>query len=435
MITSFKRAAMENVAYDANPELGRVIEAKITHIFNQKYYTGRQLKKPFSDLSKEIKKVCGVNVVLTSTMGHEAYVELLTFDNNHVFSKKGIGQMLRRIHNNGDLTKESRRLFAKKKVIKGTVDLNKGTVSGDLSEIQFKMGIGPGYFGVRSEFTAREITSIILHEIGHTFTYLELLYRHTCTNYFLEEVTRKLAKTDDKKLRYQIYKDARAGGWKEIDDDKMAEANDVAAITYFMKRTVDVATHELGNNPYDLRGAEALADQFMVRMGYGADFVTALKKLQGFGDYKSADHALLLLMSLQLISLLALLALVAPYTIIEVVFVMFIYIYFIGMFVDLDATYDTPSKRFEAVVRGVSRQLKDKSLPSDKVKAILDSLDDMTAEIKEVEKHLPDAYQFQKFQKFVPWKRKGIKLMELQQGLEKMTNNRLWEASQRIQNT
>ena len=151
------------------------------------------------------------------------------------------------------------------------VDLEKGKITGALTEYRFTLNIGTEV--MNGKFTTGEL--------GHAFTYLEYIVRAVTTNQVMEGVAKELAGTNDIKKREAILVSAKqALRLKDLDAASLAACEDNKVVEYtLISSTLTEPDSQSGSSIYDENSFEMLADQYAARNGAGRDLVTALDKL------------------------------------------------------------------------------------------------------------------------------------------------------------
>ena len=234
-------------------------------------------------LNRLIFKKTGINanVHMDKSFGHFAYVLIPDIDRNH------------------PLFSDARRTFFESKyglewvkknggVIEGEVNLKKGYVKGDFQKVEFNITLSRLFLTPRF-YTAEETAAIILHELGHCFTYFEYLGTHLTTNYVLQHVSRTLMNTTDKRKRYKVIEEGSEVLGVNIDDPEalLYEEDEKVIQAVLLTQVMKNQQHELGSSSYDLTAWEMLSDQFATRQGAGRALVTALDKL-----FRSSGYSL-----------------------------------------------------------------------------------------------------------------------------------------------
>lgn len=164
----------------------------------------------------------------------------------------------------------------------GTVDLKHAKIGGIFSE--YLHDLYCDIFGnlIIYKMTVPEVTSIILHELGHVFTFYEFADRMETTNQVLANLSKEIRKndnSDEAKKEYYI-KEALTefGATPEIIDDILNENKQVILGIKLFKQYIVYMKSQLPNSAYDNTAAEQLADNFAARFGYGRQLVTILDK-------------------------------------------------------------------------------------------------------------------------------------------------------------
>lgn len=164
--------------------------------------------------------------------------------------------------------------------LKGTVDLKKAKVSGIFSKNPLNV-----YFHLKTlkhlvGLSVPEMTGILLHELGHAFTYFEFSSRLSSNNQVLQNLADAFRTNNKKELQY-IFKEITINN--DIDqksfDDLVDEENRVIFGLKFFQRYISILVSGLPNAKYNETASEQLADNFAARFGYGKEVITGLDKL------------------------------------------------------------------------------------------------------------------------------------------------------------
>jgi len=131
-------------------------------------------------------------------------------------------------------------------------------------------------------FTAKELTAILLHEIGHAFTYIEYIGRVTKDVNRLADVFKDVKKPEDVKLNKRKYVIRLATA---IDSEDLVKTYDkykdshIRWSTTAMLKIVDHVRSQL----YDINGykeySEVVADQFVARFHRSKELISALDRI------------------------------------------------------------------------------------------------------------------------------------------------------------
>jgi len=265
-------ASTEAIDHQFNGVLKAALVSKVSQLKSLKEPANGEL---LDEMAATIKQHTGISLTVRLFKGMGAVVELpaLTASNPIVnqwrkgpwMSKKGV-----------DL------INAADKPLDGTIDLRKGKVDGVFTEVKQTLGIGDQLLRHPTvTFSSEEIVAIILHEVGHVFTYFEMMTRQASANYIIRGTVEQLSEAKDRKDKIRILKDTQDRTGVDLGDiDELADIADrrAVAVTLYKKQD-DYTRSELGFSAYDTVGAESLADQFAARHGLALELVTGLDRI------------------------------------------------------------------------------------------------------------------------------------------------------------
>jgi hypothetical protein len=163
--------------------------------------------------------------------------------------------------------------------VKGHVDLQKAKLSGVFSVMKPTINVDLNML-VGLTYTPEEVAAVNMHEIGHYFTFCEMVKNVVCTNQILAGLDRVLRGQDPKEIDIAF----EAAG-KELDiektiiEDAKKASDHTAALTVMVTSACRGQRNEYGDPLYDYNTCEMMADQFATRMGLGRELMTALDKL------------------------------------------------------------------------------------------------------------------------------------------------------------
>lgn len=159
-----------------------------------------------------------------------------------------------------------------------TIDLEKATVRGLPPSFQVELLCDfTLLFNKKMGLSDIEITYIILHEVGHEFSYLEYSYRTTKSILALSEAirTNMNKKGLDKQTSIILaYKEA-------YHKEPPAGVNGDMLLLQLSNQHI-METFKLAKNNYDSIDSEQQADQFATRFGGGMELASALNKITIF---------------------------------------------------------------------------------------------------------------------------------------------------------
>ena len=243
-------------------------------------------------------------------------------------------------------------LLGKKDIITANIDLKKAYISGSITKYKNTITVTKALFD-DSKLTSAEISAVILHEMGHLFTFVEYLLYATKINTVILTRTQdilSIPNSDPDKRIAIIEKDADLKKLPSIYKEDLTVAtkeDSVATIIY--KGMIEEVNAFAGMNYYSNRYAEQAADLFSVRNGASIEISTFLKKLGSRNPSKThniIDDVLATIFSLGLAPILEALGLV-----------------FIGRAEDL---YDDPQQRVNIIRQEYINRLKDTTDPEER---------------------------------------------------------------------
>ncbi len=276
---------------------------------------------------------------------------------------------------------------------------------------------------IELDLTPRELTAILFHEIGHSFTHISESYRQVeSTSLLLETFTNNLKKT--KSIRENIILTT-----KEV-YNKDLKGNDVEVFTSLLP----IITENINdNNTYSSIDSEQLADQFSNRFGLGKELVTSLNKMHI--TYKT-NYVLIfapIMLSVFLQALLVSLNIVVAAIATVIVLLLIVIIDLMSVFVigneSSKATYDITETRFKRIKLDLIRQLRESGLSKEIVK-------DRINQIEEIEKLLTNWIDSRSLigsiGDVMPWNIDKFTYTRLQKELEELSENDLHLATAKI---
>jgi hypothetical protein len=313
--------------------------------------------------------------------------------------------------------------------LRGTIDLDKGRVSGVFSKLPSQVGVGLEFF-TSGRYLAEEIAAAALHEIGHIFTYFEKLTLFATTNMVLSSAIEDLRTTVDQKVRLElVFQTAKSLNVNIDEPEELAKPGLEPEIfqSVFLKAQMESALHAThGSRNYDLRSIEFLADQFAIRHGAGRFLAIVTHKTNRFNNHPSmlAWSRYVLVEALKTVSTMVLLVklpiVTAPV---------------LGVMLATDGldqnTYDEPGERLARIKQDLVQCLKDTRLP----KAMREQL---LIDVEVVDAVREDVQDRRTVFNFI-WtalhsrRREQFNQKRLQQDLEKLVNNDLFVAASKLQ--
>jgi len=301
----------------------------------------------------------------------------------------------------------------------GSFNAKTGKVEGLFTELNTVMYIGDRLLFKGSKFEAAEIVAIMLHEIGHIVSYVELLTRTTRTNYLIRATVEAILDATDNEHRMAVlHKVEDATGWEFNDKKELVKSNDKETYqAIILSKAAAASVSELGSNLFDMRGFEAMADQYAARHGAAIHLATGLDKVyRGMRSTAYLTRPLFYMLEVVKITLFLSVAvsgiggiLIAPLLLLG----------------NPNAVeYDKPLSRLSRIRSQLVETVKDTTLSDETRKAVLA---DITA-LNTVMSAMGESETFYEFlwSRVLPVVGKSGKEIDFQRDLEKLLNNELF---------
>ena len=327
----------------------------------------------------------------------------------------------------------------------GEIDREKGRVSGVFAEVDAPIYITKGLMFGRGAlgFSAEEITAIVMHEIGHVFSFMETLTLSWRRNLILLSSIREFTESEDQTTKIKIISRLKAEKLlpKDCDERIVNEEKDkaVSIIFTFGQQAINEDQSSIFANA---TMCESAADQFAVRMGAGQYLTTALSKLykaynSGFWVnffywYTMYRDAIAIVTAHALIVLGIFTPLLGIFWIVTSMLTLGMYAY--QAFSSAMFSYDDPANRIKRIRTEAVGALKDPAIPSNMRKRILESIDSMDKTYKDNERYYDKNHPLSRilFDTFNSFFRTNKKTREKQLVLEQILNNDLYVVSEKF---
>lgn len=273
-------------------------------------------------------------------------------------------------------------------------------------------------------YTSGELSAIILHEIGHIWTFFYFLTYWRTTNQILSALARSLEWSQDNQRREMIIKEA--GSALDLDDIDAKELSYKSNSTVYTVIITNVARKnrsQSGVTGYDINSFEALSDQYATRQGAGRDLVTGLDKLmkgsiykRGWVGYLYCEFAKLAILGLGVFEI-ATGQVPAAYT-------TFIILATLILADSHNDWYDKPGARFKRIRNDLVNQLKDETAPKEdsaRIRADIDFIDKVNETMHDHTQIVGLVYDY-----LIPSGVNKRKQIQFQQALEEQASNKLF---------
>lgn len=418
------RAALESIAFQSTDFFDAITEAfqKLKDAKSPPA-TNDIHSKPMiewtaqADIPKIVEKYTGLNIDFQCAASSiaPAYTMLPDIDRNHPL----MDDFRRGFWTN----KDSKREFKKEKeALVGAIDLKAGKVSGLYTKIESPIFIGSEMIR-GSTYTAEEIAAVFLHEVGHLMTYYEYLGRSLLLTHVLGDLSKDFKGASTQSQKVEILRVVKRELELDDIDEGVIESNTSAEsfISLVVSQYATTRRSATGSAMFDHRTTEALADQYVSRLGGGKHLVTGLDKLfrmygsKAYQDTKTIAFGRLFKVAFAILLTILLLPLAIAF-IIGMLFMM--------MTSHPSDEYDEPKVRMDRVKQDYLQAMKRPNVTKEQRKSLQEDYD-------AIEKVLEDVNYEKSFFTYVwttifPKARKQAKLDKELQQLERLANNELF---------
>jgi len=357
------QVSLESIAMQSG-DFFKLLTENVEFLRNDGRYTSATIKE--SGIMENIRLQTGLNVDfnIRKESGIGAYVILPNVDRNHPFIQSDFRKYM-----NNDIGTSA--IAFKDASPKGTVNTQTGKVSGWFSEVKCQLVMSLDWLK-DSFMTSDEVAAVILHELGHLFTYFLHLGNTVISNLMVSLTARRIVKAADYGERVFILKEAEKTlgielpnkeALAKITSDK--ESNGIQ--TVMLTSLVEKARFETGFNFYELRSCEQIADQFAVKHGAGVNLASALDKIYrkyGHSSYRNRMlHVLFEIGKLTLFILGLWMGAVIP---------LLVYVICTN---PLMKSYDDPEQRIQFIISTLTAEIKDRKLPEERRKQLVEDIE------------------------------------------------------------
>jgi hypothetical protein len=361
----------ENIDWQKNNPLGPELEAELENLRG----AGRVRLKDVKDsrINDIIFKHTGIkSVTVGMPDDYNAYAMWPSLTSDHPFLEDQGTKGLHRQHVSGGKPKAP---------FVGGVNTKMGRLTGDFSKIHHEMGIGMPFLNDK-RFDVKEIVAIMLHEIGHLFTYYSHLLQILTTNYHMKETVERAFEIKDEEQRIAFCTKAqlKRGELSSMDEIGKAKSKEQLQVIFFNDILKD-SNSELGSDLYSHRGWEYLADRFATRHGYGDQIVSGLARMYDiYGVVNPADTW--------------------GYRIVQFVFFAFLTMaYGLSLLIlaltdQQQKVYDDPKKRFQVVRKGVIENMKATNASKEDIREMLRQINRIDEIVNKMEDDLPSSFEW-----------------------------------------
>ena len=316
----------------------------------------------------------------------------------------------------------------------GYIDLAQGKVSGLFSKFDFQLYLPYTAFA-KGLFTGEETAAIILHELGHAFTYYETMTQSLTQNLVIATAVDGLkSETDPERRLKLVVETGKLLDVKLADPNELAESRNAAVIqTVLIKEVITKKQSSSKSELFDNRATEFIADQYAVRQGAARPLAMALDKMgRKYHDVEYRNTGLHVTLEAMKTALMVLMSagLVMTSGPVGASVVL------IGLAARLSyaagvVEHDEPGKRLDRMRNELIQNLKDPSLPKDLKQSLLEDLDFLAV----LRKNINDNRTLMSYvwTALTSFRRNQNRQMKFQQDLEKLVNNEIFAQAAKLE--
>lgn len=350
-----------------------------------------------------------VEFFIDGALYSNAYVELPKLDKGHPFFIEWkhfvSNDMGRLVANLDNLVRRT-----------GTVNIEKAEVSGIFSAIPVRMCVTLGL--LKSSASNQEVAAIILHELGHLFTYYYYALHGTIGGFISTAVATAAAGAKGDAERSVIYqKGARVMGIDNITISTMLqqtpEQNAELLQSLYINETADNLRSQTGHGMYEMKCCEQLADAFAVKFGAGLALTKGLLLINRGG--RETFNKPLYYVSLALSLAGAIISLKSP---LGIGSQMLLLLFSEDVY---DGNYDTLPDRIRYIKNHLIDGLKKTDMPAEIRKSFLKDIEEID-KLSKGANYNPNLYQILRHVLF-PSVRRKARSVSLQKTIEEMMYN------------
>lgn len=307
----------------------------------------------------------------------------------------------------------------------GSIDMRNCRVDGIFKEIQGDITFGAGLLR-SNRFSDAELAAIMLHEIGHLWTYFVYTGTIVLTSHVISAAAKAVYELEDTDKRVIILKEAEQVLGVEIDNHERIAAmpkqiRALATESVFISAKAIQSQSETGCSIYEMRSVEQLADRFATQHGAGPDLATGLDKLfRGYmhrSTLSTTEHTMLEIGKLILFT--------------GGLFLFPVPLLMAVLFSNpMEKRYDDPEQRIKLIKQMIIDELKEDRIPIDRRKQLQDDIELLEV----VEKGLNDKRTLLElfWTTIMPGGRAALRQEQAQKKIEELLNNELFVISNKL---
>jgi len=200
-----------------------------------------------------------------------AFIQFSSFDVNHILRHPGLRSL--------EGEKVSMGAFAKALEEEKASVLSDGSVNGVFTKFPSTISIADCMFN--GDFTAEELAAITLHEVGHQYSYFDMMGRSLLASVAIAQLEEMLQGIENLETRsHYIESITKVLTLKDLHPDELARQEEADNLRYVLIREVIAKLVVEGGDERVFNGeTEFLADSYAVRMGAASPLVSGYVKV------------------------------------------------------------------------------------------------------------------------------------------------------------
>jgi hypothetical protein len=265
-----KLLALESIGTQHNPKFTTSLDDLCTSLIDaHKHLNSADKEKYTAEIGKLLSNRFGLKITYIDASNVGTFIGVFVpCENTSIFS-------------NIDDEIQFKDIILKKPKILGTVDTKNAVITGEFSKLPFAIYSNLIWLlKAHPTLTNRELAALLLHEVGHAFTFIEYSDRMSHVNIGLSDIHDSVIKGVEKNKTVYILQDSisiLSGGKTPKSTNKFVLS---AAL---LKSIITDYKAEL-HTTTAVAGFEQVSDQFSSRFGYGRDLVSVLLGLDHTED-------------------------------------------------------------------------------------------------------------------------------------------------------
>lgn len=272
MISLNPHLGLEAVDYQLDASLFNELTAEFKKLREK---TNRTIDTEDIDSSKIpeiLQKRIGIffKIEITDETYPSACINIRDLNKNHPFYEKWQALCT---------SKDGMKLFKDEKSVFAAVDRRSGRIGGAFQRLRPNIYLTTAMVNTKT-IISEEIVAVLLHEIGHMFSFLETMWMTTANNLALMSAIEELVGMKDSQVRLKLIKNLKKGRVIEKDfNEQLAQQEADKLVPVVISSAAANLKQRNDCVCYNRTAWEQSADQFATRMGAGKYLATALNKI------------------------------------------------------------------------------------------------------------------------------------------------------------